>query len=369
MTGSGLAQPPPPTSRDGESGRFETSETENARTAEALSAAPDPLAFQRIASAELQRLQELSGARSVHLIVAWGARVEQRVLLHGPAETHDDRRMLAGLLATPSWHELVPDGTVASFAPSDVPPAVSSVLADRGVATVWVVGGARSMPGTSHAVFVFADDVEPLSELEAASLRIRCSVLISRAIVRLAGFEWDQLASDPDDERSSYSFATDHEGLLLRWPFPLVGVDRRLERQVDADDRRPLLAAVDALLAGSMASYEVVVHHADGHPSHPMRLMMRRARTGGIDGIVLPPDLPVAALPNHLLERLTQREQEVVRLIAEGLRVRQVGERLFLSQHTVRNHLKSVFAKLSVSSQADLISLVNDPRSVVVAAD
>ena len=66
-------------------------------------------------------------------------------------------------------------------------------------------------------------------------------------------------------------------------------------------------------------------------------------------------------LPDDVSSRLTEREREVARLIAAGYRVRQVGERLYLSQNTVRNHLKNIFSKLGVSSQPALIALINEP--------
>jgi DNA-binding CsgD family transcriptional regulator/PAS domain-containing protein len=55
------------------------------------------------------------------------------------------------------------------------------------------------------------------------------------------------------------------------------------------------------------------------------------------------------------LARLTNRERQVVQLLASGLRVANIAEELFLSEHTVRNHLKGIFRKLGVNNQADLV--------------
>jgi PAS domain S-box-containing protein len=57
-------------------------------------------------------------------------------------------------------------------------------------------------------------------------------------------------------------------------------------------------------------------------------------------------------------DRLTPRERDVVRCLLEGDRVVTVAERLDLSPHTVRNHLKSIFRKLGVHSQAELVKHV-----------
>jgi DNA-binding CsgD family transcriptional regulator len=53
---------------------------------------------------------------------------------------------------------------------------------------------------------------------------------------------------------------------------------------------------------------------------------------------------------------LTPSELQVVRLVAEGLTNPQIGERLFISKRTVQTHLKHVFAKLGVTSRAELAS-------------
>ncbi len=55
---------------------------------------------------------------------------------------------------------------------------------------------------------------------------------------------------------------------------------------------------------------------------------------------------------------LTPSELQVVRLVAEGLSNPQIGERLFVSRRTVQTHLKHVFAKLRLTSRAELASEV-----------
>jgi len=48
---------------------------------------------------------------------------------------------------------------------------------------------------------------------------------------------------------------------------------------------------------------------------------------------------------------LTERELEVLRLVAAGESNRQIAEALVISEHTVARHLQNIFAKLAVSSQ------------------
>ena len=52
---------------------------------------------------------------------------------------------------------------------------------------------------------------------------------------------------------------------------------------------------------------------------------------------------------------LTQREEAIVSLVAEGMKNREIAEALKLSEHTVKNHLFRVFEKLGISNRAELI--------------
>jgi DNA-binding NarL/FixJ family response regulator len=52
---------------------------------------------------------------------------------------------------------------------------------------------------------------------------------------------------------------------------------------------------------------------------------------------------------------LSPREDEVLRHLVEGYRVNTIARKLLISQHTVRNHLKKIFAKLDVRSQTELL--------------
>jgi two-component system, NarL family, nitrate/nitrite response regulator NarL len=65
----------------------------------------------------------------------------------------------------------------------------------------------------------------------------------------------------------------------------------------------------------------------------------------------------VHATSNGGLHLLTPRERQVVDLLAEGLTNREIGDRLGLSRHTIKNYLLKIFDKLGVSNRVELLFL------------
>ncbi len=64
----------------------------------------------------------------------------------------------------------------------------------------------------------------------------------------------------------------------------------------------------------------------------------------------------LATLPGHeAFPQLTEREREVLDLIARGHENRRIARELFLSDKTVRNHVSNVFAKLEVATRAEAV--------------
>jgi DNA-binding NarL/FixJ family response regulator len=58
-----------------------------------------------------------------------------------------------------------------------------------------------------------------------------------------------------------------------------------------------------------------------------------------------------SALPDEARAELTEREREVLRLIAEGKENAQIAEELFISVQTVKNHVSNILAKLEVENR------------------
>lgn len=59
------------------------------------------------------------------------------------------------------------------------------------------------------------------------------------------------------------------------------------------------------------------------------------------------------------INSLTKRELEIVRLVGEGNKNKQIAERLFISETTVRHHLASIFSKLDVSDRLEVLIYAN----------
>jgi DNA-binding NarL/FixJ family response regulator len=59
---------------------------------------------------------------------------------------------------------------------------------------------------------------------------------------------------------------------------------------------------------------------------------------------------------------LTRREEEVVHLVADGLKNREIAQQLKVKEHSIRNYIYRIFEKLGVSSRVELILYVFSHR-------
>lgn len=64
---------------------------------------------------------------------------------------------------------------------------------------------------------------------------------------------------------------------------------------------------------------------------------------------------PFQLVGTHGLRLLTKREEDVVGLVAEGMRNLEIAQQLNVTEHTVRNYLFRIFEKLGVSSRVELV--------------
>ena len=57
-------------------------------------------------------------------------------------------------------------------------------------------------------------------------------------------------------------------------------------------------------------------------------------------------------------ETLTEREREIARLVAQGLRNAEIAETLHVSENTVKTHLKTIFKKMNIDRRSKLVELL-----------
>ena len=57
------------------------------------------------------------------------------------------------------------------------------------------------------------------------------------------------------------------------------------------------------------------------------------------------------------IEPLSEREKQILKCSMEGKEYAQIAEQLFLSKHTVRQHMKNIYAKLHVSSKVEALQI------------
>jgi DNA-binding CsgD family transcriptional regulator len=75
--------------------------------------------------------------------------------------------------------------------------------------------------------------------------------------------------------------------------------------------------------------------------------------------VIVEPAHPVRITPLLMSAyRLTEREQEVTRLVLRGHSTAEIAERLSVSPHTVQEHLKKIFEKTGVRSRRELVGKV-----------
>jgi DNA-binding NarL/FixJ family response regulator len=162
-----------------------------------------------------------------------------------------------------------------------------------------------------------------------------------------------------------------------------IGVDALDAIGVDVIDGEllVLLTGVDAVRAvrrASAALPETRLLAVTPSPTTPA--LLRRVLVAGATGIVLEDDLETALAPScraamagqlvvpSMMVRqiaprpLSHREREVLALLVEGCTNRQIADRLFLAESTIKTHLSSLFAKFDSHSRSEVVARILDPQ-------
>jgi DNA-binding NarL/FixJ family response regulator len=83
------------------------------------------------------------------------------------------------------------------------------------------------------------------------------------------------------------------------------------------------------------------------------RRLLEQVREGGPQG---------PAVPESIAAALSARELEVLLLLDQHLATDEIAQRLIISEHTVRSHVKSLLAKLDVSSRREALEKLSAAR-------
>lgn len=231
------------------------------------------------------------------------------------------------------------------------------------------LGDRQGIAGVLHLLRVAQDDPATARALCEESLDI-CREIgdkrgMARGLIGLGEVAYGQ--GDHAAARAAYaeSIAMFRE-LGDRWflAVSLDGVAGVISAEGQPDRATRLLGTAEALFESIGAP---LPPHC--HPAHERTLDAIRARldrenlaAAWAEGRSMTPEQAVAALEQFGAEPdtpsspypagLTQREVEVLRLVAEGLTDAQVAEKLFISLRTVNAHLRSIYAKLGVGSRS-----------------
>jgi DNA-binding NarL/FixJ family response regulator len=83
------------------------------------------------------------------------------------------------------------------------------------------------------------------------------------------------------------------------------------------------------------------------------RRLLEQVREGGLG----------RGIPDAIAQSLSARELEVLLLLDEHLGTDEIASRLFISEHTVRSHVKSLLRKLNVSSRREALDALASARA------
>jgi DNA-binding NarL/FixJ family response regulator len=75
-----------------------------------------------------------------------------------------------------------------------------------------------------------------------------------------------------------------------------------------------------------------------------------------------PPTRPESTRPTWL-GRLTDREEEILSLISEGLTNREIADRLYLAEKTIKNYVSTLLTKLGMDHRSGAAALYADYRA------
>ncbi|MDP3062226.1 MAG: response regulator transcription factor [Chloroflexota bacterium] len=120
------------------------------------------------------------------------------------------------------------------------------------------------------------------------------------------------------------------------------------------------------LLIGSLAAvgYGMTLYGALWFPKRSQGRRERPLSLSGRKATAVTKNTPMFAGPPDAFSELTEREQEVLSLLSEGLTNREIVERLYLSETTVKHYVSSIFAKLGIRNRVQATLLFRERHKI-----
>jgi DNA-binding NarL/FixJ family response regulator len=112
---------------------------------------------------------------------------------------------------------------------------------------------------------------------------------------------------------------------------------------------KPRPHAADSRIVDAAERNEILSRYAD----HARRFEAAAARRSSRSAEIIPFTAPL----RELEQEPTPREVQVLQLISEGLVNREIGKVLFLSEETVKSHVRHLLAKLQARSRAHAVAI------------
>ena len=128
-----------------------------------------------------------------------------------------------------------------------------------------------------------------------------------------------------------------------------------LTEQVPDDEGADLHRVLGALAARTRARVRREGLHPKEAPHRRSSARSRRSRAG--EGYVDPALMPAFLAGRDQSDMLTPREREILQLLADGLSNGDVAGRLFISQETVKSHVRHILTKLEADTRTQAVAI------------
>ena len=197
---------------------------------------------------------------------------------------------------------------------------------------------------------LLVDDHRMFTELLAQQLRGHRDIVVT-SVAHTVAEALSEAREDPPDVAVLDYRLPDGDGATLAAELHRNHPALRMVMLTGYQDEATLRQAVEAGCCGFVAKDSAIDELVDS---------VRSAHAGNAP---ISPSLLARLLPSlahdgkHVRASLTRRELEVVQLLAGGASNQAIAERLFISLHTVRNHVQRIITKLGVHSKLEAVAV------------